>query len=157
MKIENVFLLTVLLLTLGACDSMGTYGGTDVGNPDIKTSSSVGPELSQAACNTLNFCFSGFDRAACQTASLEIDGVAPLIGAPESQNLADIDEAISSNRSDIIPQNLRSCLQRVMSLRCTEVPLDQIWNRNESSNYRGLTIFWAAVRNDCSNVVRARP
>jgi hypothetical protein len=156
MKTANSLLVSLLTLGLAACDSIGGLGGTDVGNPDTKVTAAVGPELSREACNTLNFCYSGFDWAGCKRAGLEVAGIPLQMGLPASETLLDLDEALSAESAEVQAGNYRACLDHLRTLRCTDLPMNQIWNPSNPSNYGGLLKFWVSVKNVCGNIVKPK-
>lgn len=153
MKNKTQLLLSFLMITIAACDSISGLGGTDVGNPDTKITAAVGPELSREACDTLNFCYSGFDRAGCKRASLEVVGIPFQMGLPASETLLGLDEALTAERAEIQDGNYRACLNHLRTLRCTDLPMNQIWNPSNPSNYKGLLKFWVSVKNVCGKIV----
>jgi predicted small secreted protein len=157
MKTQNCLLLSLLALSLAACDSISGFGGTDVGNPDTKITSALGPELSREACDTLNFCYSGFDRAGCKRAGLEVAGIPFQMGLPTSETLLDLDEALSAERAEVQAGHYRACLDHLRTLRCSDLPMNQIWNPSSPSNYKGLLKFWVSVKDVCGKIVKPKP
>jgi len=154
---SNLLLLTLLATSLSGCLTVGTQGGSDTGNPDSVISDAIGPKLSVAACDTLNFCISGFDRRTCQSAGLNIDNVAPQLGLQNKNTLNEIDSALSFGSAKLERDNLNSCLSHLHNLRCSDLPINQIWDRNYPSDYRGLAKLWVSVKDVCGNVVRPKP
>jgi hypothetical protein len=146
-----------ILMGLGGCYTMGGLGGSDTGNPDTKTAPSVAPTLTRSVCNTLNFCISGFDRNSCQAQAALIPATAPLLGLPEKQTLRDVDVALKTNEAELRQASYTACLKHLSSLSCSELPLDEIWDPNQASDFRGLNRFWSSVQHVCGRIVVPKP
>jgi hypothetical protein len=155
MKKPFFFWTALLFVPLAGCigTATGTKGGTDVGNPDSHLASNTGSMLSQAACDTVNFCRSGFDRWDCAARGMDVPDVASSVGLKGTSTLRQLDTAIEQNKAALSQSQLDRCLEKIRSLRCAEIPVDTIWNVQDPSNYRGLINFWNSVRSVCGNVV----
>lgn len=156
----NLLLLTLLASGLSGCMTSGGatgFGGSDTGNPDSVVNDAIGPKLSIAACETLQFCTSGFDRRTCESAGLNLSDVAPHLGLGTKNTLNDIDSAIAFGSAEASRDNLNTCLSHINNVRCADLPIKDIWDSKYPSDYRGLVKFWESVKHVCGNVVRPKP
>ncbi len=151
---QHVFTL-LALLSISACFPIRGLGGSDVGNPDVKSDTPVSADLAKQSCDTLNFCYSGFDRQACRSESIRVSGVAPFLGLRGGDSLESIEVALDEKRAELNTARFRTCLEHLQTLRCSDLALDEIWNSRNPSDYRGMRKFWSKVQNVCGDVIRS--
>jgi hypothetical protein len=159
------FLLFVLCaLNLSACITITPTGGTDIGNPDAKNSEKAPPPeappathtLLSEACSTLNFCLSGFPKETCQTNGMQSPHVGKFLGTStlHTDTLEKIHSALERGLIRLNTAELAKCRAAIRARSCSDLPLDEIWQRQRSLNFSKFYKFWESLKADCQEVFK---
>lgn len=147
------FLLSLIAFTLSGCFSIKPTGGTDIGNPGGRQSEAFAASLNIESCRVLDFCISGFPEDICQDNAIHSRGVGEFLGGPNTASLADLENAVNQRDYNLNSNALSQCKAALNDLRCSDLPLNEIWDSNDRYNFSRIKKFWERLEPSCGGLV----